>query len=413
MSAIPTVRRTAVGFAVVATLGCTAVYAPAYARARGTPHAALPVRPTARAATLALPTTATITPTLAPDRLGAKAALTLTVSYTGGEAGVPTPVRRSILQLPAGLGLEIPSLRSCDPARLLAHGVSGCPRQSEIGHGYATAAVLAGSLKLTERIALTVFTSALGNTGPTFAILARGYTPLDQRMVFTGTVLPDRPPYGEQLEVVLPPIPTLPHEPDASIVGLSLTMGTSERPRQHDANTVVIPVDCPPGGFPFAAAFTYADGSSGNSIAAAPCPPHATRQPRPHAPTDARARVAKTVSLEETGDLHLTSKHNFTLNEQGTATGTAAGAIYVHLTLVSSSRMTAEVNIYPHGGSISGSATGTFHRVSGAADFTGTMSITRGTGSYARIAGSGLSFTGTLAEASKDITVHVRGRVSD
>src|SRR5580700_2419210 len=57
----------------------------------------------ARAQTLATiapspETFATITPSLSPDRLGAKGALTFTIQYGGGEFGVPSPVRRSVLQ---------------------------------------------------------------------------------------------------------------------------------------------------------------------------------------------------------------------------------------------------------------------------------------------------------------------------
>jgi hypothetical protein len=126
------------------------------------------------------------------------------------------------------------------------------------------------------------------------------------------------------------------------------------------------------------------------------------------------ARAARTVSLSETGHLHLTSKHNFTLNEEGVASGTAAGTIYVHLTAVSSSRVTAEVNIYAHGGSISGSGAGSYRRSGATAEFSGSMSIDRGTGSYAHIRGSGLSFSGTIAESDADaITVRVSGRVAD
>jgi hypothetical protein len=135
--------------------------------------------------------------------------------------------------------------------------------------------------------------------------------------------------------------------------------------------------------------------------------------------TDARAggpeaRAAKTISLTETGHLRLTSKHNFTLNEEGSASGTATGTIYVHLTAVSSSRVTTEVDIYPRGGSIVGQGTGTYRRSGATAEFSGSMSIERGTGSYAHIHGSGLSFSGTIAESAGDaITVHVSGRVSD
>jgi hypothetical protein len=126
------------------------------------------------------------------------------------------------------------------------------------------------------------------------------------------------------------------------------------------------------------------------------------------------AHAARTIELDETGHLQLTSKHNFTLNEKGSASGTAAGTIYVHLTAVSSSRVTAEVNIYPHAGSITGNGSGSYRRLGTIAEFSGSMSIGRGTGSYARIHGSGLSFSGTIAESDRDaITVHVSGRVSD
>src|ERR1035441_10214627 len=71
--------------------------------------------------------------------------------------------------------------------------------------------------------------------------------------------------------------------------------------------------------------------------------------------SQARAAVAsgaRVLSLNENGSLHLTSKNGFTLNEKGLASGTVRGTIYVHLSIVSSSRVTAELNIYPSGGSI-------------------------------------------------------------
>jgi hypothetical protein len=130
-------------------------------------------------------------------------------------------------------------------------------------------------------------------------------------------------------------------------------------------------------------------------------------------PSRLRAHGARTISLNETGHLHLTSKHGFTLNEQGSATGTVVGTIYVHLTAVSNTRVTAEVNIYAHGASFSGNGSASYHRSSTTASFSGSMSINRGTGSYAHVHGSGLSFSGTIAESNRDaITVHVSGRVS-
>jgi len=128
--------------------------------------------------------------------------------------------------------------------------------------------------------------------------------------------------------------------------------------------------------------------------------------------TPARAFAARIVSLNETGRLHLTSKHNFTLNEQGAASGTVAGTIYVHLTAVSSSRVTAEVNIYASGASISGNGNASYHRSSTTASFSGSMSIDRGSGSYAHVHGSGLSFSGTIQRSNDATTVHVSGPLS-
>jgi hypothetical protein len=214
---------------------------------------------------------ATIAPSLSPNRLGAKGALKLTVHFAeSGSEGIPMPVRRSVLRFPAGLGIEIPHLRSCSIARLRARGPSGCSPQSELGHGHALAEALAGSQLITENISLWLFLGPFHNLEPTFEILGQGFTPFDERVVLTGSVVLDQAPYGEDLVLSIPPIPTVPLEPDASIVTMSLTVGTS-RPTTR-SNTVVVPPSCPAGGFPFAAEFTYADGSSGSALANAVCP---------------------------------------------------------------------------------------------------------------------------------------------
>ncbi len=219
----------------------------------------------------AVETSATITPSLSPDRLAAKGALTLTISYAGGEFGVPSPVRRSVLKLPTGLSLEIPKLRSCPASRLRSLGASACPAQSEIGTGHALVEAHAGSQVIAEHLTLWVFLGPLENFQPTFEVLGQGYTPLRKRVVLNGSVLPAKAPYGEELVMDIPPISTLPLEPDASLSSLTLTVG---RPHglAHDANEVVLPGRCPSGGFPFAAEFTYADGSSGSAQATSHCP---------------------------------------------------------------------------------------------------------------------------------------------
>jgi hypothetical protein len=128
--------------------------------------------------------------------------------------------------------------------------------------------------------------------------------------------------------------------------------------------------------------------------------------------TAATAHTARAFSLSETGHLRLTSHHGFTLNEKGSASGTISGTIYIHLNVVSTNRVTAEVNIYPSGGSLTGNAKASYHPAGAVATFSGTMAIARGTGRYSHAQGSGLSFTGTIQRSNDAVTVHVNGRMS-
>jgi len=121
------------------------------------------------------------------------------------------------------------------------------------------------------------------------------------------------------------------------------------------------------------------------------------------------ARAANTISLNESGSLHLTSHHGFHLNEQGSASGTIKGTIYIHLDVSSTNHVTAEVNIYPNGGSLTGYGTANYRADGGQATFSGTLSISRGSGSYAGAHASGLSFTGTIQRVNDATTVHLSG----
>ncbi len=124
------------------------------------------------------------------------------------------------------------------------------------------------------------------------------------------------------------------------------------------------------------------------------------------------ALSARAIALNESAKLHLTSRHGFTLNEQGSASGSIPGTMYVHLTIVSTTRVVAEVNFYPRGGSITGQASASYRRGSSTASFSGTISLSRGTGSYAHARGSGLSFSGTIRRSDEAIAVQVHGTAS-
>lgn len=356
-------------------------------------------------------TTATIAPSLAPDQLGARASLTLSARYAAPTGEELQPVRQAILRLPAGLAIDVPKLGSCLAGRLEALGPSACPRASRLGGGSALVEGMLGSTLVDEPVALAAFVGPLDDRGdPTFLVLGQGTAPVASQLLMSGTSLPDRAPYGERLAMTVPPLPTVPPAPDASVARLSLTVGSSAGAPGRRANAVLVPRKCPQGGFPFAARFTYADGSHDEARAAVPCP----RRPRTRASahTSARARGARALQLSESARLRLTSRKGFTLNEKGSVSGTVSGTIYVHLKIVSSSRVTAEVNIYSHGGSITGYATAGYKRGTTQGAFSGTLTIARGTGRYAHAKGAGLRFAGTIQRSGYAIAVRVSGRAS-
>jgi hypothetical protein len=125
------------------------------------------------------------------------------------------------------------------------------------------------------------------------------------------------------------------------------------------------------------------------------------------------ALTARAFSLNESGNLHLTSKRGFTLNEQGLASGTVTGSIYVHLKIVSTTRVIAEINLYSKNGSITGNGEASYRREGATAHFSGSLAINRGSGTYNHARGTGLNFSGTIQRSNDAVTVRVSGRVSD
>lgn len=124
------------------------------------------------------------------------------------------------------------------------------------------------------------------------------------------------------------------------------------------------------------------------------------------------AGAARTQNLHEKGRLHLTSHSGLTLNLQGSTSGTINGTLYIHLDVASSTHVTAEVNIYPSGGSLSGHVSAAYEVGGAYASFAGTMKITRGTGTYAHAHASNLRFTGSIKRVNDATTVEVSGPLS-
>jgi hypothetical protein len=210
-------------------------------------------------------TATALTPSFSPNRLGAPAALTLKIDYTGAPHRVPAPVTHTVVHLPAGLTFNLGGVATCPRAR--ANSAS-CPASSRVGAGSTIATAHLGSQTLSESATVNAYRGANQGGHPTLLISSQGLTPLIERVLITGVLQRDRPPYGVELAMSIPPIPTLPTEPNASILHFTLTIGGGHGPR----GLVHVPRSCPSSGFPFGANFTFSGGSTGSTVTTARCP---------------------------------------------------------------------------------------------------------------------------------------------
>jgi hypothetical protein len=124
------------------------------------------------------------------------------------------------------------------------------------------------------------------------------------------------------------------------------------------------------------------------------------------------ATAARTLDLSDSASLHLENKHGLVLKEGGTAKGNLGGPLYLQLDVNSTRSVTAEVQVYPKGGSVSGNAKANYHVSGSTASFSGTMTIAKGSGTYSKAKASALSFSGTIQRSNDAVTVHVSGPMS-
>lgn len=126
------------------------------------------------------------------------------------------------------------------------------------------------------------------------------------------------------------------------------------------------------------------------------------------------AHMARTVHIQEHGRLKFTSERGATLIERGTAYGTYTAPMVVDLTIHPKS-VSATVTIYPHGGSITGSAVASYRIVKNLGYFGGTLKLGRGTGKYSHIAEVGhkpLGVSGVINRENFEVEVKAAGEAA-
>ena len=227
---------------------------------------------------------ATLHASFSPDRLGASTTISFSLRLSTSEGTAPPPLTVMDLRMPAGIGYATTNLglALCQPSTLLANGLAGCPPDSRLGYGSALVEVPfgTGSGQEIPQIQLLAAPSSNGNTGVMF--YATGLYPITAQLSFLGEILPDNGRFGSQLDTNVPLVSSVPGGADVSIVAVSTTIGPKNLTYYRDVRGkrvaftprgVAVPVRCPRGGFPFAAEFTFQDGSDASAETTVPCPP--------------------------------------------------------------------------------------------------------------------------------------------
>jgi hypothetical protein len=219
--------------------------------------------------------TARLSARLTPERLGAATTMSFGFQIEFGN-GPPALLHSVDLHFPANLGFATSGLgvASCEPQALETLGASACPADSIMGSGSALVEIPIGPEVVRETTELTLAAAPSSDGYLHILIGAIGLEPVLAQVVLQTVLQPGR------LHIEIPPIPSLPGAPDVAVVRLQATVGGNLHytERVHGRTVsyrpagITLPGSCPPGGFRFAAAFTFIAAGSATGHAAVACP---------------------------------------------------------------------------------------------------------------------------------------------
>jgi hypothetical protein len=226
---------------------------------------------------------ATLNASFSPDRLAAPTTITFGFHLSTTEGTAPPPLTGIDLRMPAGINYTTTTLglAICQPAVLIAQGVSGCPPNSRLGYGSALVEVPFGTGAGHEIPEVQALSGPSPNGNLVVLFYANGLFPVDAQLAFSGEVLPDSGRFGSQLATTVPLVTSVPGGPDVSVVSVTSTIGPSHLTyykRVHGRRVafhprgVSVPEHCPRGGFPFDAQFTFEEGTQTTAQTTVPCP---------------------------------------------------------------------------------------------------------------------------------------------
>lgn len=220
---------------------------------------------------------------LTPEHLGSGTTVAFEFNVSSADGGVPAPLTGLELSYPQNLGFALSGLglETCDRATLEALGLRGCPADSRMGAGTASAEIAVGPLVVREPAEVAIVRAATTEGHLAMLFYVNGEAPVLAQLVFPGLLLPADPPFGGSIGIDVPLVPGLPEGPDVSVVHMRATLGPEHltyfervggKTVSYTPRGIVLPKVCPGGGFRFSGTFRFADGSQARADSAVPCP---------------------------------------------------------------------------------------------------------------------------------------------
>jgi hypothetical protein len=219
-----------------------------------------------------------------PDRLGASTTIGFGFTIANTDGGLPSPLTHVSLRMPKGMNYVTTTLglSICKPEALVAKGLAGCPPNSRLGFGNAFVEVPFGSDAGHEIPEIQALMGPPHEGNIVVLFYANGLAPVYAQIVFAGELLPGEGAFGGNLDTTIPEIKSVTNGPPVSIINVNSTIGPSHltyykhvrgRLVGYKPQGISLPTKCPHGGFPFAAQFTFLDGSQVVTNHSVPCPP--------------------------------------------------------------------------------------------------------------------------------------------
>jgi len=162
--------------------------------------------------------------------------------------GSPPPISAVNVYLPKGVTLHPSGFATCSEATLKNKGPRACPRNSAASAvGSVLGEVTFGSERVPEETTLQAFFAPGGG----LLFYTQGSSPVSLEVVSTGKYVRSSGKYSWELKTLVPPVPTVPGAPLASVSKIRLKAGAAFRKHGKVIPYGTVPKrgECPKGGF--------------------------------------------------------------------------------------------------------------------------------------------------------------------